>query len=60
VNNGQYAALKYLFEMVGLFPAEMQNSGQQQDALAPTLLRALGLSEIPIPEKSVTKDSTQS
>jgi len=60
VNNGQYAALKYLFEMVGLFPAEMQNSGQQQDALAPTLLRALGLPEIPIPENGVTKNSTRS
>jgi hypothetical protein len=57
VNNGQYAALKYLFEMVGLFPNDVQSESQQQDILAPTLLRALGLPEIPAPENAVTKDS---
>jgi len=60
VNNGQYAALKYLFEAVGLFPSDVQTETQPQDGLAPTLLRALGLPEVPVPDNTVTKDSTQS
>ena len=60
VNNGQYAALKYLFEAVGLFPGDVQDQPQQQDVLAPTLLRALGLPEFPVTENAVTKDSAQS
>lgn len=60
VNDGQYAALKYLFEAVGLFPAEIQDEGQRQDGLAPTLLRALGLPEASVLENAVTKDSAQS
>ena len=54
VNNGQYAALKYLFEAVGLFPADIQDESRQQDVLSPTLLHALGL---PVTEHAVTKDS---
>jgi len=60
VNNGQYAALKYLFEAVGLFPVDVQNETSRQDDLAPTLLRALGLPEVPVPDNTVTKDATQS
>ena len=60
VNNGQYAALKYLFEAVGLFPSDVPNETQQQDTLAPTLLRALGLPEVPVPDNAITKDSAQS
>ena len=60
VNNGQYAALKYLFEAVGLFPAEVQDQAQQQNALAPTLLHALGLPGLPSTERTVTKDSAES
>jgi hypothetical protein len=59
VNNGQYAALKYLFEAVGLFPSDVQSETQQQDTLAPTLLRALGLPEVPVPDNAITKDSAQ-
>jgi hypothetical protein len=59
VKNGQYAALKYLFEAVGLFPAENPEQDRQQDALAPTLLQALGLPELPNAERTVTKDSEQ-
>ena len=54
VNNGQYAALKYLFEAVGLFPADIADVSREQDGLTPTLLRALGL---PDKEQTVTKDS---
>jgi hypothetical protein len=60
VNNGQYAALKYLFEAVGLFPADIQNEARSQDGLASALLRALGLPEVPVPDNAVTKDSVQS
>jgi hypothetical protein len=60
VNNGQYAALKYLFEAVGLFPTDVENESQQQDGLAPTLLRALGLPGVPVSDGAVTKDSSQS
>lgn len=59
VNNGQYAALKYLFEAVGLFPADLADEAQQQDGLAPTLLRALGVPDISTNENAVTKDSAQ-
>jgi len=38
VNHGQYAALQYLFEAVGLFPADIQNETQQQDVLASNLV----------------------
>lgn len=60
VNNGQYAALKYLFEAVGLFPGDVSDQSQQQDVLAPALLRALGLTEFPATKNAVTKDSVQS
>ena len=60
VNSGQYAALKYLFEAVGLFPGDIQEQSQQQDVLTPILLRALGLPEVPAMENRITKDSAQS
>jgi hypothetical protein len=59
VNNGQYAALKYLFEAVGLFPADSPDQGRQPDGLTPALLRGLGLPEIPDAEHGITKDSRQ-
>ena len=60
VNNGQYAALKYLFEAVGLFPADVQNETQPPGGLASILLHALGLPEVPVLDKTVTKNSAQS
>jgi hypothetical protein len=60
VHGGQYATLKYLFAAVGLFSADIQNETQQQDVLAPTLLPALGLPEVPVSDNTVTKDSAQS
>lgn len=59
VMDGQYAALKYLFEGVGLFPAESLDHEQQPDGLTPVLLRALGLAEIPNTDHAITKDSRQ-
>jgi len=40
---GQYQAMKYLFEMVGLFPADAETAASQQDPLAAELLKRLGI-----------------
>ena len=53
VNEGHYAAMKYLFEAIGLFPAPMQEEMPAEDSLARTLLRRLGLPEDPMPETNV-------
>ncbi len=43
---GNLSAMKYLFEMVGLFPASGPQAGpQEQDCLARTLLERLGLED---------------
>ncbi len=56
-HKGHYGAMKYLFEIVGLYPAEENEEGQTDNSLARTLLRRLGLSETPRLENPVTKDS---
>jgi hypothetical protein len=53
---GHYAAMKYLFEMIGLYPATAQTETLGKDSLAKTLLRRMGLPEEPILENEVTKD----
>lgn len=40
---GQYQAIKYLFEMIGLYPAVAHEDEQGQDSLAEILLARLGL-----------------
>ncbi len=45
VGDGQYQAIKYLFEMVGLYPAAAQDESSVQESLARILLQRLGLSE---------------
>jgi hypothetical protein len=62
VEKGHYLALKYLFEMVGLYPTSGVDEGPGEDSLARTLLRRLGfpedLSPVEIkPENPVTKDT---
>ncbi len=47
---GQYQAIKYLFEMVGLYPASEEDESPVEDSLAATLLRHLGLPEAGPPE----------
>src|SRR5881227_1381000 len=49
---GQYQAIKYLFEMIGLYPAVAQDDLESQDSLAQVLLEQLGLAPIQ-PPKSV-------
>jgi hypothetical protein len=45
VNKGHYLAMKYLFEMVGLFPATASAETPQEDSLAKTLMHRLRLPE---------------
>lgn len=44
---GQYQAIKYLFEMIGLYPAMAQEDSESQDSLAQILLEQLGLAPVP-------------
>jgi hypothetical protein len=45
VQNGHYQALKYLFEMIGLYPAAGAQEASQGDSLAEMLLHRLGISQ---------------
>ena len=56
VNEGHYAAMKYLFEMIGLFPAPSQEETPPEDSLARTLLLRLGLQDELMPAAKVTQD----
>ena len=56
VEKGQFPAMKYLFEMIGLYPATGREEAPVDNSLARTLLRRLGLPEQPMLENSVTKD----
>jgi hypothetical protein len=56
-NKGHYAAMKFLFELVGLYPAvEAAEQGEEEGSLANTLLSRLGVA-VPEPATEVTKDS---
>jgi hypothetical protein len=57
IGKGHYLGMKYLFEMIGLYPATSPNDATVPDSLAAVLLRRLGLSETPMPEQRVTNDS---
>jgi hypothetical protein len=56
VGKGHYLGMKYLFELVGLYPATSADGESASDSMAATLLRRLGLPEVPVPEQKVTKD----
>jgi hypothetical protein len=56
---GQYQAIKYLFEMIGLYPAAVQGESPVQESLAWTLLQQLGLPEV-APEKDGKEKSQPS
>jgi len=55
---GQYQAMKYLFEMVGLYPAVPQEDSESQESLAQLLLDQLGLAPIP-PGKPAPRGRTE-
>ncbi len=62
VEKGHYLALKYLFEMIGLYPTSGAEETPGEDSLARTLLRRLGFPEDAAPvelkqENVVTKDT---
>jgi hypothetical protein len=56
VSKGHYMAMKYLFEMIGLYPGAAPEEAPVEDSLARTLLRRLGLPEEQIFESSVMND----
>ena len=56
VGKGHYLGMKYLFELIGLYPATTADESAVEDSLAATLLRRLGLPESPMQEQKVTKD----
>ena len=43
VNDGQYQVLKYLFEIVGLYPASVNEGSPGESSLAEILLQQLGI-----------------
>jgi hypothetical protein len=45
IKNGNYQAMKYLFEMAGLFPAGTAEETPGADSLAKTILGCLGIEE---------------
>jgi hypothetical protein len=60
VGKGHYLGMKYLFEMIGLYPTTSNEEAPTEDSLAAILLRRLGLPDAPTPEPGVTKDSSPS
>src|SRR5258708_29241658 len=57
VGKGHYLGMKYLFELIGLYPGTSANDGPVEDSFAATLLRRLGIPESSTPDAGVTKDS---
>jgi hypothetical protein len=47
-DRGELGPTKYLFEMAGIFPPQETEGGTNQDAVARSLMRALGIPEDPI------------
>jgi len=57
VDKGHYLAMKYLFELIGLYPATEQEVLPGEDSLAKTLLRRLGVPEAELAVgPAITKD----
>lgn len=62
-NDGHYQAMKYLFEMIGLFPAPVMQDAPQEDSLAGMLLNRLGMrgetsAEEPGDQRAKTKSAS--
>jgi hypothetical protein len=62
MEQGQYQAIKYLFEMVGIYPAPAGGSDEPEDTLSKLLLRHLGVAEFDeaAPEEKGTTKGTES
>jgi hypothetical protein len=50
VDHGHYQGMKYLFEMIGLFPATAMPEATQEDSLAGMLLSRLGIQDETVAE----------
>ena len=57
-DEGQYQAIKYLFEMIGLYPAIAEEDSESQDSLTQVLLEQLGLTTIQ-PSKQASHRRTE-
>jgi len=61
VHKGHFAAMKYLFEMIGLYPAGEGDEKPEESSLAGVLLRRLNLpdpqSQNELPQNEVTKET---
>ena len=55
--DGQYGAMKCLFELVGLFSASSEAPEKHEEGLVETLLHRLGLQETPDLASASTKNS---
>jgi len=53
VNDGQYQAIKYLFEVVGLYPAVGDEHEPEEASLAAIVLQQLGLQDASAAEGNV-------
>jgi hypothetical protein len=60
VRKGHYLGMKYLFEMIGLYPETSTDNAVMQDSLAATLLRRLAIPDTYMAEETVTNDSGSS
>ena len=63
--DGHFAAMKYLFEMIGLFPGTVEPESEEDDSLAKILLQRLGMTEVTagtsatVKEISTTNDAVE-
>jgi hypothetical protein len=59
VDKGHYGAMKYLFEMTGLYPATGEEAAPREDSLAQTLLKRLGVPEDAGLKPEVTNEASR-
>lgn len=53
---GHFAAMKYLFEIVGLFPGTCEPESEEDDSLAKILLQRLGMTDVTPGISATTKE----
>jgi|SRR5215469_3471471 len=56
---GQHQTIKYLFEMIGLFPAVVGEDVPEQESLAQRLLESLGMLEVTQTQKAANVTGRQ-
>lgn len=60
VHKGQHTPMKYLFELIGLYPAAGEEEGPLDDSLVETLLRRLGFPETAVQGNAEAASSASS